>query len=118
MKNPTFKVIRNGTTILAISSFAGKTVKGVAKLDPRDSFDPTSGEELAKARCRSKIAQRRLKWAEKRLLDCEDQVNLAYANHNKALEYYYAAMNEDFVSSGELRKIEDDLNGVSDEEEF
>ena len=44
MKNkiakPKYKVFTNSKNeIIAVSTYAGKTVKGVAKCDPRDSFD-------------------------------------------------------------------------------
>lgn len=53
----------NGTTV-AVSTFAGKTVRGTAKCAPNDDFDPVSGELLAAARCGVKIAEKRVKRAE------------------------------------------------------
>lgn len=49
--------------IIAVSSYAGKTVKGTAKCDPRDTFDEDYGKECAAARCSAKIAEKRLKRA-------------------------------------------------------
>lgn len=53
----------NGTTV-AVSTFAGKTVRGIAKCAPNDEFDSVSGELLAAARCGVKIAEKRVKRAE------------------------------------------------------
>jgi hypothetical protein len=50
--------------IIAMSTYAGKPVKGVAKCDPKDSFDEGVGMELAAARCNAKIAAKRLKRAQ------------------------------------------------------
>ena len=53
--------------IIAISTYAGRTVKGIAKCSPEDSFDPAAGEKLAAARCNEKVAKKRVKNAEKKL---------------------------------------------------
>ena len=54
-----YKVITLPTSVIAISTYAGKTVKGIAKVDPRDTFDPEVGKQLATARCAEKIAIKR-----------------------------------------------------------
>lgn len=48
--------------VIAISSFAGKVVKGVAKCDPNDEFNLESGKKLAAARCNEKVCRRRARW--------------------------------------------------------
>ena len=45
--------------VVAVSSYAGKTVRGVAKCDPRDSFNEADGKMLAEARCALKVAEKR-----------------------------------------------------------
>lgn len=45
--------------VIAVSTFAGKTVRGVAKCHPNDSFDEEFGKKLAVARCNLKVAQKR-----------------------------------------------------------
>ena len=37
--------------VIAITTYAGKTVRGIAKCSPDDSFSKEKGEELAVARC-------------------------------------------------------------------
>ena len=49
---------------IAISTYAGKTVKGIAVCEPEDAFDEEYGKRLAAARCEEKVAQRRLRNAE------------------------------------------------------
>ena len=65
IKNPTYKFYQynhkraDGTEcvrIAAVSSFAGKPVKGYADCHPNDAFDVEYGQELAAARCAEKIA--------------------------------------------------------------
>ena len=45
--------------IVAVSTYAGKTVRGVAKCDPRDEFDIEKGKALAAARCAERVAAKR-----------------------------------------------------------
>lgn len=68
----------NKNCVYAVSSFAGKTVRGVAKCNPNDTFDFESGKKLAIARCASKIATKRFK--------------RACAKHDEAIRLYDAAV--------------------------
>ena len=45
--------------VVALASYAGKPVRGIAKLNPTDEYDVSSGMELAAARCNLKIAEKR-----------------------------------------------------------
>lgn len=45
--------------IVAVSTYAGKSVRGVAKCDPRDEFDMEKGRALAAARCAERVAAKR-----------------------------------------------------------
>lgn len=58
-----YRYIVNGNTVIAISTYAGKTVKGVAKCDPEDTFDLEKGKKLAAARCNEKVCRKRLRRA-------------------------------------------------------
>lgn len=50
-------------TVVALSTFAGKTVVGVARCAPTDVFDVEIGKKIAAARCTVKIAEKRMKRA-------------------------------------------------------
>lgn len=52
------------TKVVAVSTYAGKVVRGVAKCDANDTFSLEKGKELAAARCNQKIAKKRLTRAE------------------------------------------------------
>ena len=52
------------TKVIAVSTYAGKVVRGVAKCDANDTFSLEKGKELAAARCNQKIAKKRLTRAE------------------------------------------------------
>lgn len=59
-----YRVDEAKRTIVALSSFAGKTVVGIARCAPSDIFDVETGKKLAAARCSLKIAEKRMKRAE------------------------------------------------------
>lgn len=67
--------------VVAVSTYAGKTVRGVAKCDPKDTFDIEKGKQLAAARCQAKVSSQRLKRATKKL----DEALLAL---EKAQQHY------------------------------
>ena len=48
-----------GNKIIATSTYAGQTVRGVALCAPEDEFNEAKGKELAAARCNEKVAQKR-----------------------------------------------------------
>lgn len=67
--------------VVAVSTYAGRTVRGVAKCDPKDTFDTEKGKQLAAARCQAKVSSQRLKRATKKL-------NEATKALEKAQKYY------------------------------
>lgn len=50
---------KNGTNVIAVTTYAGKTVRGIAKCHPNDTFDLETGKKIAAARCAVKVAQKR-----------------------------------------------------------
>lgn len=74
--------------VIAVSTYAGKTVKGVAKTDPRDKFDEAFGKELAAARCAAKVAKKRRARAAKMMRKAQTQLNIAqrYVDRMRAYE--------------------------------
>lgn len=96
IKNPTYKFYEfnrqraDGTyckRIVAVSSFAGQTVKGYADCHPNDEFDPAFGEMLASARCAEKIAAKRCARANAKVDEAVEQMNAAMAHLQKMLKY-------------------------------
>ena len=96
IKSPTYKFYQynrqraDGSTnvrIVAISSFAGKPVKGYADLHPHDEFDVEYGKALAAARCAEKIAAKRCKRAYNKVDEATAQVNAAMAHLQKMMQY-------------------------------
>ena len=55
----TYFVADKQKKVVAVSTYAGKIVRGIAKCDPRDDFSVEDGKKLAAARCAVKIAKKR-----------------------------------------------------------
>lgn len=96
IKNPTYKFYEfnrqraDGTyckRVVAVSSFAGQTVKGYADCHPNDTFDPVYGEMLAAARCAEKIAAKRCARANAKVDEAVEQMNAAMTHLQKMLKY-------------------------------
>lgn len=82
-----YKFVVLSDKVIAISSYAGKTVKGVAKCAPGDTFDVEKGKQLAAARCNMKVAEKRLKRANAKL-EMADQILVeADAFYQKMADY-------------------------------
>lgn len=65
--------------IIAISTYAGKTVRGVAICDKNDEFSMNKGKELAAARCALKIAEKRVQRA---IAKTDEAENMLYEARN------------------------------------
>ena len=101
-----YKIIVNGTKIIAISTYAGKTVKGVAKADPRDKFDESVGKKLAIARCAAKIAKKRQKRAERKIAEAQRQLDAAKAHYDKMAQYLADAKYDAGITALQLCQYE------------
>lgn len=83
-----YKYAQTGNKVIAISTYAGRTVRAVAKADPRDAFSLEDGKKLAAARCNAKIATKRTKNAEFQLSRAKAALEQAEARYNKMIAYF------------------------------
>lgn len=110
------RVRADGSTnvrIVAVSSFAGKPVKGYADLHPNDKFDLEYGQALAAARCAEKIAAKRCKRAYNKVDEATAQVNAAMAHLQKMMKYEADAEANYNIASYELATILNNKVGCS-----
>lgn len=91
------------TEILAISSFAGKSIVGKAICRATDEYDEEKGKELAIARCAEKIARKRQERALKKYDEASIERNKANNYFNKMCVYLTDA-------SEELRNAKDNVD--------
>ena len=101
-----YKIIVHGNEVIAISTYAGKTVKGVAKADPRDEFDESVGKKLAIARCAAKIAKKRQKRAERKVAEAQRQLDAAKAHYDKMAQYLADAKYDAGITASQLSQYE------------
>ena len=94
-KNPTFEFHTDGhSKVIAVSSFAGQTVRGVAKCAPNDEFDLEYGQALAAARCAEKIARKRKARATRLLKHAKEQLAMAQKYVDDMTSYFDGASQE------------------------
>lgn len=87
IKNPTYRVYETPNRVIAVSSFAGQTVRGVAKCNPADEFNSEKGTALATARCGVKIAEKRVKRAYNKVDEAKAAVDAALEHLTEMLKY-------------------------------
>lgn len=104
-----YKFIHNGKETICISSYAKRTVKGVAKANPNDSYDKEKGELLAKARCDYKVACKRVKNASNRLHEAETFVDDVTTYYKRMMDYYDDAMSEMTMAKNNLESLLESL---------
>ena len=80
-------VMTDDNRTIAISSYAGRTVRGIAKMDPRDEYNEEYGKELAAARCAKKVAKKRRDRAARQVKKAADAYNRAYQYFQKMKVY-------------------------------
>ena len=95
-----YKYYTTNNKVIAVSTYAGKTVRGVAKCDPRDTFDLEKGKILAAKRCNEKVAKRRYARAQKRVKEAARDLQTAQNRYHKMLQY----MNDAHDAYGQAEK--------------
>ena len=73
--------------IIVTSTYAGKTVRGIAKCAPNDEFNFAAGQAIATARCDAKIAEKRRQNAQAKYSEAWEQVRAAI-DHLSDMESY------------------------------
>ena len=87
IKNPSYRIYETPNKVIAVSSFAGQTVRGVAKCNPADEFDSEKGAALAAARCGVKIAEKRVKRAYSKVDEAKAIVDAASTHLSEMMKY-------------------------------
>ena len=77
-----YKFYFNDSKVIAVSTYAGKTCRGVAICDSSDEFSLEKGKKLAALRCGEKIAQKRLNRAQRKV----DEAYRAYIDAEAYLD--------------------------------
>ena len=99
-----------GNKVIAVSTYAGKIVKGYAKCDPRDEYDLELGKKLAAARCNAKVAKKRAKRAAKKLDTAYYNLYVAYEQCVNMTDYHTNSLAELEKAEAELEELLKGLN--------
>ena len=95
--------------VVALSTFAGEVVRGVARCAPNDVFDIEAGKKLAEARCSAKIAHKRLRRAE----DMVEWATEGFEYFSEQVEKYKKYENDSLEkvknATAQLAKLEESL---------
>lgn len=95
----------NTTEIIAMSTYAGETVKGKAICHISDNYNEEAGIKLAVARCAEKIARKRKARATRLLKFSKDQLTEAQRYVDKMTHYYEDACAEAETAASEVTDI-------------
>ena len=95
----------NTTEIIAMSTYAGETVKGKAICHINDNYNEEAGTELAIARCAEKIARKRKARATRLLNFSREQLAEAMRYVDKMTHYYEDACAEADEAATETANI-------------
>ena len=94
-----------GNKIIATSTYAGRTVRGVSICHPEDTFNQMTGKKLAAARCNEKIAAKRYVRAQAKYIEACEARDIALAQVDKMKEY----MNDSFIAMNEASQACDNI---------
>ena len=94
MRKYNYKIYTHDNAVIAVTSFARRPVRSVAKCDQRDTFDVEFGKALAIARCDVKVADKRLTAAKKRLDKANEAMIAAKRELDAANKYFNLAQEE------------------------
>lgn len=91
--------------VIALSTYAGKTVRGVANCLPEDEFNLEKGKKLAAARCGLKVAEKRAKRANEKFSEATDESIKAKRQLNKMKNYLLEANDEVFKYRDYIKEL-------------
>ena len=97
--------------VIAVSTYAGKIVKGKAKCNSADEFDFETGKKLAAARLSARVSRLRKQNASRLWLKAQDQFIKAQHYFKKMERYFCDACDEVKYTEAQLNEIEKTLKG-------
>lgn len=104
-----YRIYEHGNEVIAVSTFAKRPVRGIAKCSPHDTFDAELGKKLAIARCNRKVAAKRLDRAGNKyeaalnaLREAQEAVEAASRYYDDAKEVWAAADDEVYSLEGSM----------------
>ena len=100
-----FYVSPNENKVIAVSSYCGRKVTGVATCAPEDKFDLKKGMALAAARCNLKVTEKRMKRAAQKHEEANEILLAAGEYLTKMKNYHEDATNAFDAACDELSDL-------------
>ena len=100
-----YRFIVTEDKVIALSTYAGRTVRGVAKCAPGDTFDVEYGKKLAAARCNKKVAYKRWQRAKNKHANAEIFLDEAIAYRKEMLRYYNDSYEDYSAAENEVNEL-------------
>jgi hypothetical protein len=104
-----YQFYRTGNKIIAVSTYAGKTVRGYAKCAPEDKDNEWYGKVLAAARCNAKIAKKRWNRAKQKVDKSYEDMLALHQELGKNQNYERDSRNAYHRAMAALLEIEEEL---------
>jgi hypothetical protein len=101
-----YYIAEKAKQVIAVSTYAGKFIRGVAKCDPRDEFSIEKGKKLAATRCAEKVAKKRVQRARKKFAEAQRDSRARLAYEERMSRYLLDANAELFDIQTELTELE------------
>lgn len=84
-----YKYVVTPTKVIALSTYGGRTVRGVAKCHPDDTFNEEVGKALAAARCNEKVAIKRYARAQQKYNEMVQELREIEVRKHKVADYLH-----------------------------
>lgn len=104
-----YKFYYSDNKTIAVSSYAGKAVRGIAKCASSDEYDKALGEKLAAARCNARITKKREERAKAKYYAAKEQLAQAQKHFDDMVDYYTNARSENVKAHIELKELEESI---------
>lgn len=103
------KFVRADNSIIAITRYAGKTLRASAKCNPEDKFDEDKGRKLAEARLKVKLVKHRKNWAMRQMIKADIEYIQALRKARKMNKYVDDTWLEYENAMKNLKEIEEKI---------
>ena len=101
----TYRRADGAMVVKAVSTYAGQNIFGKAVCHPNDKFDLEKGKELAAARCNEKVAEKRLRRAQKKRNEAADIYHREMRKYDDMVAYENDALEETFEARKKVKEL-------------
>lgn len=89
-----FHVDEESRKVVAVTHYAGRAVRGIAKCAPEDTFDVETGCKIAVARAEKKVARAKVRNAAEKYLQAAKVADAAEKRFDDMKQYYMDAIDQ------------------------